>query len=191
MLNFVVFSFKKYNKRFVFSFYFKTFYGYFFITIRLFIGFTRCCWGILPVLPGPLTSWFGLLTLHLTSVIPLNWTFLGTTLAIAILIWILDYIIPAMGTKKFGGSKYGVYGTTIGLIIGLFVPIPLGILIGAFLGAFIGELIYDSKDTSRAIKASFGSFIGLLASAFIKFFVAFIYCMLFIMKIWEYKSVLF
>ena len=95
------------------------------------------------------------------------------------------------GTKKFGGSKYGVYGTTIGLIIGLFVPIPLGILIGAFLGAFIGELIYDSKDTSRAIKASFGSFIGLLASAFIKFFIASIYCMLFIMKIWEFKSVLF
>ncbi|MDA9092412.1 DUF456 domain-containing protein [Polaribacter sp.] len=161
----------------------------------LLLGFLLVLLGVvgafLPVLPGPLTSWFGLLTLHFTSVIPLNSTFLGITLAIAILIWILDYIIPAMGTKKFGGSKYGVYGTTIGLIMGLFVPIPLGILIGAFLGAFIGELFYDSKDKSRAIKASFGSFIGLLASAFIKFFVASIYCMLFIMKIWEYKSVLF
>jgi len=175
--------------------YFRFTLKHFMDIFLLLLGFLLVLLGVvgafLPVLPGPLTSWFGLLTLHLTSVIPLNWTFLGTTLAIAILIWILDYIIPAMGTKKFGGSKYGVYGTTIGLIIGLFVPIPLGILIGAFLGAFIGELIYDSKDTSRAIKASLGSFIGLLASAFIKFFVAFIYCMLFIMKIWEYKSVLF
>jgi|TARA_B110000090_G_scaffold191817_1_gene224763 uncharacterized protein YqgC (DUF456 family) len=161
----------------------------------LLLGFGLILLGIigafLPVLPGPLTGWFGLLVLHLSPVIPMNWTFLGITLAIAILIWVLDYFIPAMGTKKFGGSKYGVYGTTIGLIIGLFVPIPLGILIGAFLGAFIGELIYDSKDTNRAIKASFGSFIGLLASAVIKFFVAFIYCILFFMKIWEYKSVLF
>jgi uncharacterized protein YqgC (DUF456 family) len=161
----------------------------------LLVGFLLVLLGIvgaiLPVLPGPLTGWFGLLALHLTSVIPLNWTFLGITLAIALIIWILDYIIPAMGTKKFGGSKYGVYGTTIGLIIGLFVPIPLGILIGAFLGAFIGELLYDSKDTQRAIKASFGSFIGLLASAFIKFFVTLVYCVLFFSKIWEYKTVLF
>ena len=145
----------------------------------------------LPVLPGPLTGWFGLLLLHLTSVVPLNWTFLGITLAVAILIWILDYIIPAIGTKKFGGSKYGVYGTTIGLIIGLFTPIPFGILIGAFLGAFIGELLYDSKDTQRAIKASFGSFIGLLASATIKFSVAVVYVVLFFMKLWEYKGAFF
>ena len=145
----------------------------------------------LPVLPGPLTGWFGLLLLHLTSVVPLNWTFLGITLAVAILIWILDYIIPAIGTKKFGGSKYGVYGTTIGLIIGLFTPIAFGILIGAFFGALIGELLYDSKDTQRAIKASFGSFIGLLTSATIKFSVAVVYVVLFFMKFWEYKGAFF
>lgn len=158
----------------------------------LIIGFLLVLLGIigsfLPVLPGPLTGWFGLLVLHFTDAIPMNWTFLGITLAVAIIIWFLDYIIPAIGTKKFGGSKYGVYGTTIGLIVGLFTPIPFGILIGAFLGAFIGELLYDSKDTNRAIKASFGSFIGLLASATIKFAVAFGYLILFCMEFWEYKG---
>jgi hypothetical protein len=161
----------------------------------LLIGFVLVLLGIvgsfLPVLPGPLTGWVGLLLLHLTKAVPMNWTFLGITLGVAILIWILDYIIPAIGTKKFGGSKYGVYGTTIGLIIGLFSPVPLGILIGAFLGAFIGELIYDRKDTSRAIKASFGSFIGLLASATIKFSIAVVFVGLFFMKFWEYKSEFF
>ena len=158
----------------------------------LIIGFLLVLLGIigsfLPVLPGPLTGWIGLLVLHFTSVIPMNWTFLGITLAVAILIWILDYIIPAIGTKKFGGSKYGVYGTTIGLFIGLFfIPVPLGILIGAFFGAFIGELLYDSKDTNRAIKASFGSFIGLLASATIKFSISFVFVVLYLMKFWEFK----
>ncbi|CAL2059002.1 conserved membrane hypothetical protein [Tenacibaculum sp. 190524A05c] len=159
------------------------------------LGLLFVCLGIigsfLPVLPGPITSWIGLLLLHLTKAIPQNWTFLGITLFIAILIFILDYFIPAMGAKKFGGSKYGAYGTTIGLIIGLLSPIPFGILIGAFSGAFVGELLYDGKDTNRALKASTGAFLGFLASTTIKFSIASIYFVLFLVKVWEYRIELF
>jgi uncharacterized protein YqgC (DUF456 family) len=161
----------------------------------LIIGFLFILLGIagaiLPILPGPLTSWFGLLVLHLTAIIPINYTFLGITLAVAILIWLLDYIIPAIGTKHFGGSTYGVYGTTIGLLIGLLSPIPFGILIGAFLGAFIGELLYDRLDTARALKASIGSIIGLITSATLKFIVALVYAILFFTKFWEYNGQFF
>ena len=158
----------------------------------LLLGFVFVCLGIigsfLPVLPGPLTSWGGLLLLHSTNIVPMDWTFLGVTLAIALLIWILDYFIPAMGTKRFGGTRYGVYGTTIGLLIGLLSPIPFGMLIGAFLGAFIGEMIYDSKDTNRALKASFGAFFGFLASATIKFSIAAVYFVLFLIQFWDFKG---
>ncbi|MCL7763613.1 DUF456 domain-containing protein [Polaribacter sp. Z014] len=158
----------------------------------LLLGFLFVCLGIigsfLPVLPGPLTSWIGLLLLHFTKIIPMDWTFLGITLGLAILIWILDYFIPAMGTKRFGGTKYGVYGTTIGLIVGLLSPIPFGMLIGTFLGALIGELLYDSKDTNRALKASFGAFIGFLASTTIKFSISVIYFVLFVIQFWEFKE---
>ena len=156
------------------------------------LGFLLTLLGIvgsfLPILPGPITGWFGLLLLYSTNVIPNNWTFLGITLAISILIWVMDYLIPAMGTKRFGGSKYGVYGTTIGLVVGLLSPIPFGILIGAFFGALMGELLYDSKDTNRALKASFGAFLGFLASATIKFSIATVFVVLFILKFWEYKA---
>ena len=159
------------------------------------LGFLFVCLGIvgsfLPILPGPLTSWIGLLLLYMTKAVPLDWTFLGITLAIALLIWIFDYFIPAIGTKRFGGSKYGIYGTTIGLIIGLLSPIPFGILLGAFFGAFFGELLYDKKDTSRALKASFGAFVGFLASATIKFSIATVYVILFLIKFWEYKGEFF
>ena len=161
----------------------------------LLLGFTFACLGIigsfLPILPGPLTGWVGLLLLQLTEIVPLNWTFLGITLAIAILIWVLDYFIPAIGTKRFGGTKYGVYGTTIGLIIGLLSPIPFGMLLGAFFGAFIGEILYDKKDTKRAMKASFGAFVGFLASATIKFSIATVYIILFLKTFWEYKGEFF
>lgn len=152
----------------------------------LIAGFLLTLLGIagsfLPVLPGPITGWLGLLLLYLTKAVPMNYTFLGITLIISIIIWILDYTIPAMGTKKFGGTKYGAIGTTVGLIIGLLLPIPLGFLIGAFLGAFIGELFHDHMDFNKAIKGAIGSFLGFLASTGLKFVVSLIFTGLFIYK---------
>ncbi len=144
----------------------------------------------LPVLPGPLTSWVGLLILHFSEAIPMDKTFLVITLIVAILIWILDYIIPAMGTKRFGGTKYGMIGTSIGLVIGLFAPIPFGIVIGPFVGAYLGELL-NKTDSKTAMKAAFGSFIGFITSTFIKFIVAVIYLGLYIGILWDHKAFIF
>jgi len=145
----------------------------------------------LPVLPGPITGWIGLLLLHLTNSVPMNWTFLGITLAVAIFIWVIDYFIPAMGTKKFGGSRFGVIGTMLGLILGLLFFPPVGIIIGPFVGAFIGEMIKDNKDSKRALRAAFGSFIGFLTSTFLKFIAAVIFAGLYISIFWEYKGAFF
>ena len=156
----------------------------------LIVGFIFTLLGILgaflPVLPGPIMGWLGLLLLYLTKAVPMSYTFLGITLAISIIIWVLDYIIPAMGTKKFGGSKEGAIGTTIGLIVGLIAPIPLGFVIGAFLGAMIGELIHDSKDFNKAVKGATGSFLGFLASTTLKFIVSLIFMGLFIKTAIQY-----
>lgn len=143
----------------------------------------------LPVLPGPITSWVGLLILHLTNAIPTNKSFLIVTLLVAIIIWVLDYIIPAIGTKKYGGSKYGVIGTSVGLIIGIITPIPFGIVIGPFLGAYIGEIL-NKADSATALKAAFGSLVGFLTSTFIKFIVAMVYLGLFLSILWEYKNLI-
>ena len=158
----------------------------------LILGFLLMILGIvgavLPILPGLILSWIGLLLLHFTSVITMNWTFLGITLAITLFLWAINYFIPAIATKRFGGGKFGVYGTMIGLVVGLIIPIPFGILIGAFVGAFIGEMIYDNKKTNRALKASFGSFVGFLGSTVLEFGATVIYLILFMTKFWEYKS---
>jgi uncharacterized protein YqgC (DUF456 family) len=144
----------------------------------------------LPVIPGPPLSWLGLLILHVTHAVEMNLTLIIITGIIALIIFLLDYIIPAMGTKKFGGSKSGMIGTSIGLVIGLLSPIPGGIILGPFLGAFIGEML-NKNDSKLAFKAAIGSFLGFLASTFIKFIVAIIYLGIYLSKVWEYKQSLF
>lgn len=162
----------------------------------LIIGFCCAVVGIfgsfLPAIPGVFLSWIGLLLLYLTKGIIFNYWILGITLFFTLLITILGYIIPASGTRKMGGSKYGVWGTNIGLIVGfLFIPIPFGFVIGAFFGAFLGEIIYNSNNKKRAVKAATGSVLGFLASSFITF----IYCMIlfgtFVYVAWQNRAVFF
>lgn len=138
----------------------------------------------IPILPGPPISWVGLLLLYSTNVIPNNNTLLIITCIVAILVFTLDYIIPAIGTKRFGGSKAGVIGTSIGLVIGLIAPIPFGIVIGPFVGALIGELS-NNTDSKTAVKAAFGSFLGFVTSTLLKFIVAIIYFGIFLSVLWD------
>ncbi len=145
----------------------------------------------LPVLPGPPISWLGLLLLYFTEAIPMSYALLGVTLVIALLVAILDYVIPAQGTKRFGGTRYGIWGTNIGLLIGLVAPIPFGFIIGPFLGAFIGEMLAETSNPKKALKAATGSFMGFLASTFMKFVVAIIFFGIYLAKVWEYRAVFF
>ncbi len=144
----------------------------------------------LPVLPGVPFSWIGLLIFYLIPGIEINYLFLGITLAVTILIYVLNLVIPAMGTKRFGGNRKGMIGATIGLIIGIFAPFPFAILICPFIGAFIGEVI-NRSNSKTALKAAFGSFVGLLASSFMEFVVCFAFLILFLYQFWSYKEIIF
>ena len=132
--------------------------------IFLISGILGC---VLPIIPGPPLSYVGLLLLHFTERYHFSTRFLIIWAAITIVVYALDYIIPAWGTKKFGGSKRGIWGSIIGLVIGLFFFPPFGIIIGPFLGAVIGELT-AGKDSGAALKSGFGSFIGFLAGTLLK-----------------------
>jgi uncharacterized protein len=90
------------------------------------------------------------------------WIWAGITVVITV----LDYVVPLYGTRKYGGSKYGVWGSTIGLIAGFWLG-PLGIIIGPFVGAFVGEFI-ASNNSEHALKAAWGSFVGFLFGTLLK-----------------------
>lgn len=164
---------------------------YFLLILGLILMLVGIIGSILPALPGPPVSWVGILLLYFCQGIETNYWLLGITLIIAVVIGILDYIIPAKGTKYFGGSKYGIWGTNIGLVIGIFAPIPFGFLIGPFVGALVGELIYNSQEKGRAFKAATGSFIGFLAGTFMKVLVSLLFFGLFLVLVWQNRAVWF
>jgi uncharacterized protein YqgC (DUF456 family) len=122
-----------------------------------------------PGLSGPPLAWVAILLIYFINNIQLPLWVLIVTGVIAGLSLLLEWIIPAYGTKIFKGSKYGVRGSYIGMIIGIIAPIPFGFLIGPFVGAYVGELYMDPKDQSRALKAAFGTFIGFLLAILMNF----------------------
>lgn len=123
---------------------------------------------ILPPLPGPLLTYGALITTHYvseeTSFSTSSFVIWGV---IGAVILVLDYILPAAATRKFGGTKAGMIGGMIGTIAGVILPIPFGIILGPLLGAIIGDL-YGGNRIKSAFKSGFGSFLGFLAATSMK-----------------------
>ena len=132
--------------------------------IMMILGLAGC---LLPVLPGPPLAYVGLLLLQATKYGNFSITFFLVLGALTLLVTALDYLVPAWGTKKFGGSRRGVAGAVIGLVIGLIFFPPLGIIVGPFVGALLGELT-TGQDFFNALKASFGSLAGTLLGTVMK-----------------------
>lgn len=132
--------------------------------LLLLIGFVGT---VVPVLPGAPLAWCGLLCAHFSEycAVPI-WVLIATGF-VAVAVSVLDNIMPIAMTKKSGGSKWGTWGSTIGLVVGLFAG-PLGILVCPFFGALIGELLHDSSDFKKSLNAAFGAFKGFLAGIGIK-----------------------
>lgn len=131
--------------------------------ILLLVAFAGC---VLPVLPGLPLAYVGLLLLHFTSYAEYSPLFLIVWGIVVTVIQILDTVVPAWGTKRLGGSKWGMLGSAIGVIFGLFLG-PWGILVGPFIGAVVGELLHGNS-ADVALKSGFGSFVGFLVGTIAK-----------------------
>lgn len=137
--------------------------------VLMLFGLAGC---ILPFLPGPPLCYAALLIQQLQTIAPYSNKLLISWAIITLVVTGLDYIIPVYGTKKFGGTRYGMWGCVIGLVAGLWLG-PLGLIIGPFLGAFIGELI-GNADSERAFHAALGSFAGFVLGTLLKLVACFV-----------------
>ena len=122
---------------------------------------------VLPVLPGTIVSYLGMLLIAFrpNSEISLTMLIIWGVLSVAVIV--MDYILPAFLSKRFGGTKAGSTGATIGTILGIFGG-PIGIILGPFFGAVIGELMAEKLSFNEAIKVGVGSMLSFLVGTFFK-----------------------
>ncbi len=123
---------------------------------------------IFPIIPGPPLSFLALVILsYAKNWEPFSAIFLIVMGGLTVLAFILDYVIPAAGAKKYGATKFSIFCSVIGMVIGLFVFPPFGLFIGGFVGAVAGE-IYVGKAGKDALRAGLGIFVGNLISLGLK-----------------------
>ena len=142
------------------------------ITIGIILCIVAIAGSLLPLLPGPPIAYAGMLLQLFREENPFSTSLLIILGVVVVISLVLDYLIPIWGTKKFGGTKYGVWGCTIGFIAAFWMG-PVGVIVGPFIGAFVGELI-GGKDSGKSLKAAFGSFVGFLLGSFLKLVVCFL-----------------
>ena len=137
---------------------------------------------IVPGLAGPPFSWAALLVAGFSDKIEFTTPFLIVTAAVAVVITLLDYVVPSWSTKRHGGSKAGVWGCNIGLVISIiglpFGPTGLiGVVFWPFVGALAGELLSVdvcgiearlSRRYREAMRAAWGAFVGFLTGTGLK-----------------------
>ena len=139
-----------------------------------------------PVPPAVPVAWLGLLLARLGGV-AIGTPLLVWSAVVGVLLMVLDYVIPLLTTRQFGGTKYGVWGCTIGLLVAVvglpFGPTGLvGVFFWPFVGAFVGEYI-KQQELRPSLKAAFGSFIGIMTGSLAKVVYSAVLLVLLIVKL--------
>ncbi|MBR1799076.1 MAG: DUF456 domain-containing protein [Bacteroidales bacterium] len=127
---------------------------------------------VVPGLPGPPLSWLGMLLLMLAPNVEMQVPLLIGAAVVAVVVTVIDYVVPSISTKRFGGTKAGVWGCNVGLVLSIVgLPFGPGGLIGMvfwpFVGAFVGEKI-GGAEAKHALRAAMGAFLGFLSGTMIK-----------------------
>jgi uncharacterized protein YqgC (DUF456 family) len=139
---------------------------------------------ILPILPGPPLCFIGLFLLALLKHFspPLTPTLVIILAIVTILVIVMDYIIPLLGAKRYGASKWGIWGSVLGMAIGIFWS-PFAMLVGAFIGAVVVEW-FAGKKKREALRAGWGVVMGTLFATILRLGVSGMMTYYFVLALW-------
>ena len=132
-----------------------------------------------PVLPGSLLLLAGFFVgAYADDFEYVGWGTLGVLVLLAILMHVVDFLLGAIGARRFGATKQGMLGGVIGSVIGIFFGLP-GIILGPFIGAVTGELVAE-RGLHAAGKSGMGAMLGFVVGSAVKLAIAFTMMCLFV-----------
>ena len=109
------------------------------------------------------------------------WTF--TVLAVLLIVsQALEFLSGAMGSRWFGGSKWGAGGALLGGIVGMFF-MPFGLILGPLIGAMVFEFAFARKEVRPATVSGVGSVLGTVAGLIIKMIVGVVMVIWFVVDV--------
>ncbi|MEJ1973678.1 MAG: DUF456 domain-containing protein [Lacunisphaera sp.] len=135
------------------------------VLLLLFIGFVG---SVVPLLPGT--------TLILVAVLLQKWLLPGAIswagVAWIAAFWLLsvvaDFACTLLGTRMFGGGKWGMAGASGGALVGMFFSLPV-LLLGTMLGAVVAEKWGAKRSTGESLRSGAGATVGFLLGTVARF----------------------
>jgi uncharacterized protein YqgC (DUF456 family) len=143
---------------------------------------------ILPILPGPLLIWLGvLLWAWVDGFQAVGWLTLVVLGLLVVLAWVSDLILTTLGTRRAGASWKAVAGAIVGgitgaILLGGVLPV-IGTILGTILGALIGVLLaeyYDKRDWRQAYQAIKGYIFGSVVARALEMFLSLLMIVIFV-----------
>ncbi len=122
---------------------------------------------VLPIIPGPPVAFLGIVFTQLSDRINIEGKWMWILGIAAVVITIIDFIIPSYFTKRYGAHRISTILSIVGMMIGLFFFPPLGLIIGPFIGAFVGELL-AGRVWKQGVKSAWATFIGFVFGTMLK-----------------------
>ena len=109
------------------------------------------------------------------------WTFvvLGLLLTLS---QIFEFMSGAVGTRWFGGTRWGAAGALIGGIVGMFF-MPFGLILGPLIGSTLCEFVFAKKEVKPAAVSGVGSVLGTVAGLIVKVVVGVVMIVWFIVDV--------
>ncbi len=122
---------------------------------------------IVPILPGT-TLILGAAILH-KVVLPegISWAAIAWIAAFWALSVIADFGGVLLGTRWFGGSKWGMAGASGGALVGMFFSLP-ALVLGTICGAMAAEKWIAKKSGKESLRAGAGAAVGFVISTVVR-----------------------
>lgn len=131
-----------------------------FTGILLLTGLVGC---VVPLLPGTTLILAATILHKLLLPEQVSWAVIGWIALFWAISVAADFIGIIIGSRLFGGSKWGMTGASGGAFVGMFFSLP-ALLLGTFLGAVAAEKLLAKKSDEDSLRSGVGATIGFLLS---------------------------
>ncbi len=118
---------------------------------------------VVPLLPGTTLILIAAVVHKLILPNDLSWLVIGFIALFWALSILADIAGVILGTKWFGGSKWGMAGASGGALVGVFFSLP-ALILGTILGAMAAEKLVAKKTDQQALRSGFGAATGFVIS---------------------------